>query len=293
MVLPFVAPIFGLLIGSFLNVCIVRLPKDESVVTPRSHCPNCGHMIAWYENIPLFSFLFLRGRCRGCGTPISWLYFTIELITGLLFTAMALMFGPTVEFVKYSAFGALMLALTVTDLRDRIIPDELTLTGFCLGVVFSCLAPIDDGTARWLTQRFGTWPGPMISVLDALLGAAVGAGILLAVRETYFQLRHKEGMGFGDVTLMAVIGAFLGAKLAFLTIILGASSGSVVGLLHIALRRRKSTSRLLRRGASLLGTVRLLLQSRDQLPFGSFLGPAAMLAGLWGKGVVQWYLSLL
>src|ERR1035438_9057773 len=104
---------------------------------PRSHCPNCGHMISWYENIPLFSFLFLRGKCRGCGTPISWLYFTIELITGLLFIAMAVMFGPSIEFVKYYVLNALMLALVVTDFRDRILPDELTLAGLILGVGFT------------------------------------------------------------------------------------------------------------------------------------------------------------
>src|ERR1035438_25148 len=118
---------------------------------PRSHCPNCGHMISWYENIPLFSFLFLRGKCRGCGTPISWLYFTVELITGLLFTAMAMMFGPSTEFLQYSVFGWLMLALVVTDFRDRILPDELTLTVIFLGVGFSLFSNIGDGTALWLT----------------------------------------------------------------------------------------------------------------------------------------------
>src|ERR1022692_3632092 len=166
MVLPFVAPVFGLLIGSFLNVCIVRLPKEESVVTPRSHCPNCGHMISWYENIPLFSFLFLRGKCRGCGTPISWLYFTIELITGLLFAALAVMFGPTIEFVKYSVFGALMLALVVTDFRDRILPDERA-RGVCFwGVVLFFLWDGGAGRPLWMPLPRGPGPAPMFSALD-------------------------------------------------------------------------------------------------------------------------------
>jgi leader peptidase (prepilin peptidase)/N-methyltransferase len=270
MVLPFVAPVFGLLIGSFLNVCIVRMPKDESVVTPRSHCPNCGHSIAWYENIPLFSFLFLRGRCRGCGTPISWLYFTIELVTGLLFAAMALMFGPSVEFLKYSAFGALMLALVVTDFRDRILPDELTLTGLVLGVGFSLFSNIGDGTALWLTHRLGPWPAPMLSALDSLLGAVAGAGTLWLVREAYFLWRHVDGMGFGDLKLMAAIGAFLGLKVTLLTILLGALNGSILGGGFILLARNRDTA--------------------YELPFGTFLGVAAMFGALWGKEVVHWYL---
>jgi leader peptidase (prepilin peptidase)/N-methyltransferase len=270
MVLPFVAPVFGLLIGSFLNVCIVRLPKEESVVTPRSHCPNCGHMITWYENIPLFSFLFLRGKCRGCGTPISWLYFMIELITGLLFTAMAVMFGPSIEFVKYSVFGALMLALVVTDFRDRILPDELTLAGLILGVGFSLLSNIGDGTALWMTHALGPWPAPMLSALDSLLGAAAGAGTLWLVREAYFLWRGIEGMGFGDLKLMAAVGAFLGLKVTLLTILLGALSGSLLGGGFILLARDRDTA--------------------YELPFGTFLGVAAMFGALWGKEVVQWYL---
>jgi leader peptidase (prepilin peptidase) / N-methyltransferase len=273
MMLPFIALAFGLLIGSFLNVCIVRLPKDESVVTPRSHCPKCGHLIAWYENIPLFSFLFLRGKCRGCGTPISWLYFTVELITGLMFALFAVWFGPTMEFVKYSVFGALMLALVVTDFRDRILPDELTLTSLILGVGFSLLSDVGDGTAAWLTHRLGTWPAPMVSALDSLLGAAAGAGVLWLVREGYYLWRGIEGMGFGDIKLMAAVGAFLGFKLTLLTIFLGAFSGSILGGGFILLARNRDTA--------------------YELPFGTFLGTAAMVGALWGKEMVEWYLRKL
>jgi leader peptidase (prepilin peptidase)/N-methyltransferase len=268
--LPYVAPVFGLLIGSFLNVCIVRLPKEESVVAPRSHCPNCGHAIAWYENIPLLSFLALRGKCRGCGTPISWLYFTIELITGFIFWAMAILFGPSIEFLKYSVFGALMLALVVIDLRDRILPDELTRTGFVLGVGFSLLSNVGDGTAQWMTHSLGHWPAPMVSVLDSLLGAAAGAGALWLVREAYFLWRGVEGMGFGDLKLMAAAGAFLGIKVTLLTILLGSFSGSILGGGFILLARNRDTA--------------------YELPFGTFLGAAAMFGALWGKEVVHWYL---
>jgi leader peptidase (prepilin peptidase)/N-methyltransferase len=268
--LPYVAPVFGLLIGSFLNVCIVRLPKEESVVAPRSHCPNCGHAIAWYENIPLLSFLALRGKCRGCGTPISWLYFTIELITAFIFWAMAILFGPSIEFLKYSVFGALMLALVVIDLRDRILPDELTRTGFVLGVGFSLLSNVGDGTAQWMTHSLGHWPAPMVSVLDSLLGAAAGAGALWLVREAYFLWRGVEGMGFGDLKLMAAAGAFLGIKVTLLTILLGSFSGSILGGGFILLARNRDTA--------------------YELPFGTFLGAAAMFGALWGKEVVHWYL---
>jgi len=269
-VLPYVAPVFGLLIGSFLNVCIVRLPKEESVVTPRSHCPNCGHQISWYENIPLLSFLALRGKCRGCGMPISWLYFTIELITGLIFWAMAILFGPSIEFLKYSVFGALMLALVVIDLRDRILPDELTLAGVILGVGFSLLSNVGDGTALWITHSLGPWPAPMVSVLDSLLGAAAGAGALWLVREGYYLWRGIEGMGFGDLKLMAAAGAFLGLKVTLLTILLGSFSGSILGGGFILLARNRDTA--------------------YELPFGTFLGVAAMFGALWGKEVVHWYL---
>ena len=271
--LPFIAGAFGLLIGSFLNVCIVRLPKEESVVTPRSHCVNCGHQITWYENIPLASFLVLRGKCSGCGARISPLYFWIELSTGVLFAGLAVFFGPTLEFVKFAVLGALMLALTVTDLRDRILPDELTLAGLLFGVAFSLAIPIGDGTALWLTHFLGAWPVPMISALDSLLGAAAGGGSLWLVRAAYFRWRHVEGMGFGDLKLMAAVGAFLGFKLTLLTIFLGAFTGAIIGGAFIFLARNRD--------------------SAYELPFGSFLGAAAMLAALWGRGMVEWYVSRL
>ncbi len=275
-VLPFVAPIFGLLIGSFLNVCIVRLPKEESVVTPRSHCPKCGHMIAWYENIPVFSFLFLRGRCRGCGEPISWLYPIIEFLNGAMFLFLALMFGPSMEFLKYAVFGALMLALVVTDFRERILPDELTFVGIAAGAGFSLLTPVGDGTAAWITQAFTRngfatpWPPIMVSALDSLLGAIAGAATLWCVREGYYLWRGVEGMGFGDLKLMAAVGAFVGLKVTLLTIFLGSVLGSILGGGFIFLSRGRDTA--------------------YELPFGTFLGVAAIFGALWGKEVVHWYL---
>lgn len=265
--------VFGLLVGSFLNVCIYRLPKGESIVTPRSHCPQCGHGITWYENIPLLSYLVLRGRCRACGGRISPQYFLVELSTGLMFAGLAVFFGPTLELAKYAVFGSLMLALTIIDLRVRELSDELTFAGLVLGVASSAVVMLGDGSAALLTRPLGQWPEPLLSILDSLLGAAAGSAVLWLVREGYFRWRKVEGMGFGDLKLMAAIGAFLGLKLALLTIFLGSLAGSLLGGAFILLFRGRDT--------------------RYELPFGSFLGAVALFSALWGKEIVRWYLSQL
>jgi leader peptidase (prepilin peptidase)/N-methyltransferase len=270
---PLAASLFGLVVGSFLNVCIVRLPKEQSVVAPRSHCPACGHMIPWYENIPVFSYLLLGGKCSQCQARISPLYWLIELATGVMFAGLAARFGPSLELLKYLALGSLMLALTVIDLRDRILPDELTRAGLGLGVVFSAMVPIGDGTGAWLASLLGEWPPAMVSIFDSLLGAAAGSGALALVREGYYRWRGVEGMGFGDLKLMAAVGAFLGPKLALLTIFLGSFSGALIGGAFILLFRRGD--------------------SKYELPFGSFLGLMALGAGLWGKEMLDWYFHLM
>lgn len=270
---PLAVFLFGLLVGSFLNVCIYRLPRNESVVTPRSHCLACGHLISWYENIPLASYVALRGRCSACRAPISPQYFLVELANGLLWAGLMAWFGPSLAFMKFAIFASLMLALTIVDLKERILPDELTLTGVVLGVGFSLFLPVGDGLAAWLTNRLGIWPDAMLSALDSLLGIAAGAFSLWLVREAYFLWRKVEGMGFGDLKLMAAIGAFLGPKLALLTIFLGALSGALIGSVFIMLFRNRDT--------------------RYELPFGTFLGAVALVAALWGKEMVQWYLGLL
>lgn len=270
---PLTAFLFGLLVGSFLNVCIYRLPRNESVVTPRSHCLACGHLIAWYENIPLASYVALGARCRACRAPISPQYFLVELANGLLWAGLMVWFGPSLAFMKFATFASLMLALTIVDLKERILPDELTLTGVVMGVGFSLFIPVNDGLAAWLTNRLGIWPEAMLSALDALLGIAAGAFSLWLVREAYFIWRKVEGMGFGDLKLMAAIGAFLGPKLTLLTIFLGALTGALIGSVFIMLFRNRDT--------------------KYELPFGTFLGAVALVAALWGKEMLQWYLGLL
>lgn len=265
--------LFGLLIGSFLNVCIYRLPRGESVVTPRSHCPGCDYPVAAYDNIPLLSYLLLRGKCRHCHTRISPLYFFVELSTGLLFLFLYSIFGLTAELAKFAVFGALMIVLTVTDWQTRLLPDRVTFPGMFLGLLFSQVVPVDDGSGFLLARLsgFGGVPWRVDSLLDSLLGALVGGGSLYLLGELYFWLRHKEGMGLGDVKMMAMVGFFLGPKLVLFTIWLGSITGAV------------------------LGGGFILLSSRDwrsfQIPFGTFLGVAALAAALWGREILRWYLG--
>lgn len=265
--------LFGLVIGSFLNVVIHRVPRGESVVTPRSHCPNCGHAIAWYENIPLASYVALGGRCRKCGARISPRYFVVELLTGVLFAGLAAGFGLQAPFLKYAVFGSLMIVLTIIDLNERLLPDKLTFPGMAVGLAFSLIVPINDGTAGFLAGRLGIDGAPenLISLADAILGAAVGGGLLWFMREAYWRLRRIEGLGFGDVKLMALVGIFLGFKLALLTIFLGSLAGTLIGGSYIMLRGK---------------------DNKYELPFGTFLGAMALFCAVWGKEIVHWYLSI-
>ncbi|OFV99268.1 MAG: hypothetical protein A3H28_02735 [Acidobacteria bacterium RIFCSPLOWO2_02_FULL_61_28] len=264
--------LYGLVVGSFLNVCIHRLPRHESVVKPRSRCPQCSQPIAAYDNIPLVSYLLLRGRCRHCQARISPLYFFVELATGLLALFLYSVFGLTGSFAKAATLGAALLVLTVTDWRERLLPDRVTFPGMALGLVFSQIIPVEDGMGLFLTRLFGldAIPVRLDSLFDSLLGALLGAGLLYLLGEAYFRLRGREGMGFGDVKMMAMVGFFLGPKLALLTIFLGATTGSVLGLLFIAASGKSSAY---------------------ELPFGSFLGVAAMVAAVWGRTILQWYLG--
>jgi len=262
--------LFGIVIGSFLNVCIHRFPRGESVVEPRSHCPNCQRMIAAYDNIPLVSYLLLGGKCRRCKVRISPVYFLVELAAGLVFLLSFYLFGPTLAFAKQALLGSLLIVLVMTDWRDRILPDRINFPGMGMGLLFSLVVPVGDGAGQWLARLagLGGLPMPVVSLLDALLGALAGGGLLYLLGEAYFHLRHKEGMGFGDVKMMAMVGCFLGPKLTLLTILLGSLTGSVLGL----------------------GLIVALGKGSDfELPFGTFLGVAAFYASLWGWPLLNWY----
>lgn len=274
---PFIAAAvfcLGLVIGSFLNVCIVRIPDGKSIISPPSACPKCGAQIRPYDNIPVISWLVLGGKCRGCKMKISAIYPAVELLTALLFLACFLAFGSTTDALKWGIFSALMIVLVFTDLRERILPDVVNFSGFAIGLVLSLFAMPSDGAALWLAQRVFAHPLPMpvLSFIDALLGAAVGSGLLWLVSEAYFRLRHREGMGLGDVKMMLLIGGFLGPKLTLLTILAGSLLGSILGVAFIVASRK----------------------DRDyELPFGTFLGIAAVLVMFFGSPIMQWYQSLL
>jgi len=266
--------LFGLVIGSFLNVCILRIPGGKSIVRPASACPKCGAAIRPYDNIPVLSWVMLGGRCRKCKARISPMYPLVELLTGLLFFACYFAFGLTPEAAKWAAFSAIMIVLVFTDLRERILPDVVNYTGFALGLAISVFTPPSDGTSLWIASHLFAYPppAPVLSFTDAVLGAAIGSGLLWVVSEGYFRLRGREGMGLGDVKMMLMAGAFLGAKRTLLTILAGSVLGSILGIAFILARRK---------------------QSDYELPFGTFLGAAALLVVFFGTPVVHWYQSLL
>jgi leader peptidase (prepilin peptidase)/N-methyltransferase len=268
--IAFIILLFGLIIGSFLNVCILRIPNAKSIVLPPSHCPSCGTPIKPYDNIPVVSWLVLAGRCRKCKVRISAMYPMVELGTGLLFLACYLAFGLNAEALKWAIFAALMIVLTVTDLRERILPDKINFAGLGLGLLLSLFTRPVDGTALWLANHVFAYPPPeaALSFGDALIGAGAASGLLWLVAEGYFRARGREGMGLGDVKMMAMAGAFLGLQRALLTILAGSLLGSVIGIAVIAIGRK----------------------GRDfELPFGTFLGAGAMLVVFFGSAALDWY----
>ncbi len=289
----------GLAFGSFLNVCIYRLPLGLSVVTPRSACPKCKQGIALYDNLPVLSWLILRGRCRHCKARISPRYLIIELLTGALFLACYWYFGWTLSLLKYCAFSFLLLGLIFTDAETKLLPDKLTLTGLALGLVFSLMVPVNDLAAQFLSgvnlPVSGDVSGRLWSLLDSLLGAGLGASFIYGAAMMYLRWRGTEGMGLGDVKLMAMVGAFLGMKLTVLTIFAGSLAGSFFGLGTVFIVWIKRTHRFMKRLASVQAARRRGWQSAQvvyrnyQMPFGVFLGSMALLACFFGDRLLEWY----
>ncbi|MDD2273479.1 MAG: prepilin peptidase [Desulfuromonadaceae bacterium] len=244
--------IFGTLVGSFLNVCICRLPKDESIVSPPSHCPVCSYQIRWYDNIPLLSYLLLRGKCRGCGTGISIQYPLVELLNGILTMLLFFRFGPTLLFATLFLFCSALVVITFIDIEHQIIPDEISLPGIVVGFALS-----------FFLQGHG-W-------LNSLLGILLGGGSLLLVAYSYQRLTGKEGMGGGDIKLLAMMGAFLGWKAVPFIIFASSLIGSVVGVSIMLLQKK---------------------DSKLAIPFGPYLALGAVLYLFYGKALIRWYLGL-
>ena len=274
--------LFGLVIGSFLNVCITRIPEGASIIAPRSRCPHCMSPIKPYDNVPVLSWLVLGGKCRNCHAPISPMYPAVEVVTALLFVACYLCFGLTVPALKWIFFTCLLVVLVVTDFRDRILPDVVNWFGVGLGLVFAAYVPPVDGVAAILLHRFVDLPRWTSGVLDALLGAVFCGGLLWLTAWLYKVIRHRDGMGFGDVKMMFMVGTFLGLRGAFLTILIGTFLGTLVGLATIAYLFTSGWKKSLAQRASKMGlggvsAIRWAIASRYQLPLGSFLGIAALL----------------
>ena len=244
--------LFGLAWGSFLNVVIFRLPLEMSLLRPPSFCPGCNKNIKFYDNIPVFSYVFLRGKCRTCGSKIPISTLLVEILTPLSFLLIYQKFSLSFFFFASCLFASAMIVLGFIDFYHQILPDEITLPCLLLTLVY---APFR----------------PDLNLTQALIGAVVGAGFLLFIYGAYYLFRKKEGLGMGDVTMMLLIGAYLGWKLTFFTLILASFAGAIVGVLFI------------------------LFQKKDlqyALPFGTFLAPAAYFALLWGEPIIQAYLGL-
>lgn len=247
-VLMLYALVIGLCVGSFLNVVIYRLPLGQSLVSPGSRCTKCGYQLRWYDNVPVLSWALLGGRCRQCRTAISIQYPVVEIVTGLLFVLVAWLTPVGPLLVARLILVAILVALFGIDLEHQILPNSITLPGIVIGLMFSVIAP----------------PGWK----DALLGALLGAGVLYGIAAAYYAVRREEGLGMGDVKMLAMIGAFLGWKAVLVTLVLSSFSGALIGMALIAAQR---------------GGMKLAL------PFGTFLAVGAVAAMLVGDPLIAWY----
>lgn len=265
---------FGLIVGSFLNVCIARIPLESSIISPSSHCPRCKTPIRWYDNIPLVSFALLRGRCRTCGQRISWRYPLVELLNGLLFILTISEFGFTGEAVLVMALCSSLVVIAFIDLDHQIIPDVITYPGMALGLVVApfFMTTLAGPLPFWLGAVLPPLGWNVTSFLNAFIGLVLGGAPLYLIGYLWEKLRKIEAMGGGDVKFMAMVGSFLGWKGAFLTIMLGALSGSVVGVALIVLKKH---------------------QAEQVIPFGPFLVFGTLLTLFMGNEIISWYLGFL
>ncbi len=285
--------VLGSVVGSFLNVCIARLPEGKSLVWPGSHCPKCGSPIRWFDNIPVISFILLRGRCRTCGLSISWQYPLVELLTACLFLLLVQKFTNLLALAIYIIFTCALVVITFVDFRHYIIPNEISIPGIFVGLALS-LVPARLAGDQLVLTRMTSSPflrnlilrfsliGPehlakynhviqfLTPFLDSLIGCITGAGLLYLAGWFSILVFKKEGMGFGDVKLLAMVGAFLGWKLALMTIMVGSVMGAGVGVTLIFLK---------------------LKTRADYIPFGPYLALGSFLSLMWGEQLLSLYVG--
>ena len=260
---------FGLLAGSFLNVCIYRWPREQSVVSPRSRCTNCSGWIAWYDNIPLLSFVLLRGRCRKCNQAIPLRYPLVEFLTATTYALIAATVGFNLEAARDALLASMLIVLFFTDLEQMTLPDQVTISGILSGFALSLFVPMPSGVADVGFLIAGGHPPPwLLSLTESLAGAILFGGILFLVGEAYYRLRGIDGLGLGDVKLVAMIAAFQGTSEALLVLLLGCLLATVVGSVSVAVQRA---------------------DWRTPLPFGSYLSGAALVVIFAGDAILNRY----
>lgn len=244
------AAVFGLAVGSFLNVCIYRLPRGQSLASPPSRCPRCQHPLRWYHNIPVFSWIVLRGRCAQCQAPFSIQYPIIEVVTALVWVLIVWLTPAGWLLAARLVLATALIVLFMIDLEHQLLPNVITLPGIAIGFAFSFVVP----------------PGPV----DSLLGIVVGGGVLYGIAGAYYLLRKEEGMGMGDVKMLAMVGAFLGWRAVLLTLVLSSFAGAIIGMTMLGLQKG---------------------DMRYALPFGTFLAVGTLIAMLFGEAMLEWYLG--
>ena len=255
-----IALIFGLPVGSFLNVCIYRLPRSKSIVNPPSHCPQCDKKIEWYDNIPLISYILLKGKCRNCKMPISPRYFLVELLTGLMFFFLMFKFGLSLNFFIFVIFTCILIIVTFIDFEHYLIPDVLVLPGLILGLAVSV-----KNNLLATNTLFSNFSYPLSAFLNSFTGACLGFLSLLVVGLIGEALFKKEAMGGGDLKLLAMMGAFLGWKNVFLTIFISSFAGSIIGLALIILKKKGR---------------------KDYVPYGPYLALGGIISIFYGDIII-------
>ena len=278
----------GLAFGSFLNVCITRIPRDESVVAPQSHCRDCGKPIRWYDNVPVLSWLVLRGRCRQCGKPILPRYPAVEVLTAALFAACYARFGPNWFTLKFCIFSFLLVGLIFMDAETGLLPREFTYSGIVLGLGLFRLAPVDSSGTAFLLRLFqkNLESVQWLSLLDSALGAIAGGGFFYLAWALYYLISKRHGLGFGDVALTAMSGAFLGLKLVLLIIFCAPILGTLYAAALLVCEAFRPPSDA--KNAS-SGNQPFLYR---EIPFGVFLGTCSLAAIFAGEAAWSWYLGL-